>query len=86
MINNAAGLPPFEGPITVNPDTGEQYTVTIPFLGVDGIGDAPTSDCGKPRAADGKTATLAPTSTREPRLPGLRELLLGRPAQPGTAG
>jgi minor extracellular serine protease Vpr len=33
MINNAAGLPPFEGPITSNPDTGEPFTVTIPFLG-----------------------------------------------------
>ncbi len=34
MINNAAGLPPFEGPITSNPDTGELYNVTIPLLGV----------------------------------------------------
>jgi hypothetical protein len=25
MINNAAGYPPFEGPITSNPDTGERY-------------------------------------------------------------
>ena len=36
MVNNAAGLPPFEGPITSNPDTGEPFTVTIPFLGVKG--------------------------------------------------
>ena len=36
MINNAAGYPPFEGPITSNPDTGIPYTVTIPFLGVQG--------------------------------------------------
>jgi subtilisin family serine protease len=34
MVNTAAGLPPYEGPITQNPDTGEPYTVTIPFLGV----------------------------------------------------
>ena len=34
MVNNADSLPPFEGPITGNPDTGEQYNVTIPFLGV----------------------------------------------------
>ena len=33
MINNAAALPPFEGQITSNPDTGEQFIVTIPFLG-----------------------------------------------------
>ena len=34
MVNNANGFPPFEGPITGNPDTGEQFNVTIPFLGV----------------------------------------------------
>jgi subtilisin family serine protease len=34
MINTDAGYPPFEGQITSNPDTGESYTVTIPFLGV----------------------------------------------------
>jgi len=34
MINNANGFPPFEGPITSNPDTGVPFTVTIPFLGV----------------------------------------------------
>ncbi len=34
MINNATDLPPFEGPITGNPDDGLPYTVTIPFLGV----------------------------------------------------
>src|SRR5437870_1885574 len=27
MINNAAGYPPFEGPITSNPDTGQKFTV-----------------------------------------------------------
>jgi subtilisin family serine protease len=36
MINSGSDLPPFEGPITENPDTGEQYTVTIPFIGVKG--------------------------------------------------
>jgi subtilisin family serine protease len=34
MINNSTDYPPFEGEITSNPDTGEDYTVTIPFLGV----------------------------------------------------
>ena len=34
MVNNAAGFPPFEGKITGNPDTGEVFDVTIPFLGV----------------------------------------------------
>ncbi|MEO5692883.1 MAG: S8 family serine peptidase [Usitatibacter sp.] len=34
MVNNANSLPPFEGTITSNPDTGELYTVTIPLIGV----------------------------------------------------
>ncbi|HRC57119.1 MAG TPA: S8 family serine peptidase, partial [Kofleriaceae bacterium] len=34
MVNNANSLPPFEGPITQNADTGEYVTVTIPFFGV----------------------------------------------------
>ncbi|MDO5066373.1 MAG: S8 family serine peptidase, partial [Propionibacteriaceae bacterium] len=38
MVNSQAVLPPFEGAITENPDNGEKYTVTIPFLGV-GSGD-----------------------------------------------
>ncbi|MFB7894257.1 S8 family serine peptidase [Microbacterium sp. NPDC056044] len=34
MINSTDDYPPFEGTITENPDTGDDYTVTIPFLGV----------------------------------------------------
>lgn len=34
MVNNSDDYPPFEGPITSNPDTGDPYVVTIPFLGV----------------------------------------------------
>ena len=34
MVNTSNTFPPFEGPITFNPDTGELYTVTIPFFGV----------------------------------------------------
>ncbi|HET7811797.1 MAG TPA: S8 family serine peptidase [Steroidobacteraceae bacterium] len=44
MINNATTLPPFEGEITGNPDTGEQYLVTIPFFGVRGLAATSTSD------------------------------------------
>jgi minor extracellular serine protease Vpr len=45
MINNSSALPPFEGKITGNPDTGEVYDVTIPFLGVRGVlGPAATQD------------------------------------------
>ena len=53
MVNNAAGFPPFEGEITQNPDTGEQHTVTIPFLG------AQQSDGAALLAADGGMVTLA---------------------------
>lgn len=63
MINTDSGYPPFEGEITSNPDTGEPYTVTIPFLGVRGVlGPAPTSDGDTLVAADGGTATLTPTT------------------------
>ena len=34
MINNTDSMPPYEGRITSNPDTGAAYDVTIPFLGV----------------------------------------------------
>ncbi|HEV8534892.1 MAG TPA: S8 family serine peptidase [Candidatus Limnocylindria bacterium] len=52
MINNAAGYPPLEGPITSNPDDGVPFTVTIPFLGIRG------ADAALARAAGGSTATL----------------------------
>ena len=44
MINTDAGYPPFEGPITSNPDTGEPFTVTIPFLGIRGVLGAAATD------------------------------------------
>ena len=56
MINNAASLPPFEGQITSNPDTGEQYTVTIPFLGVSSTATAALT------AAGVSTATITPVN------------------------
>jgi subtilisin family serine protease len=34
MVNSTDDLPPYEGQITENADTGEPYLVTIPFLGV----------------------------------------------------
>jgi minor extracellular serine protease Vpr len=67
MINTDAGYPPFEGPITSNPDTGEKFTVTIPFLGVRGVlGPAATADGDNLVAADGGSATLAPTTVPNP--------------------
>ena len=58
MINNASGYPPFEGPINSNPDTGIPYTVTIPFLGVQG----PTATDGAVLAAS-TTAVFTATAT-----------------------
>ncbi|WP_239453289.1 MULTISPECIES: S8 family serine peptidase [Microbacterium] len=59
MINSTNDFPPFEGAITENPDTGEQYTVTIPFLGVrlsDGpklVDDRPATVVASPLANPG---------------------------------
>jgi len=67
MINTSGSLPPFEGAITSNPDTGEAYTVTIPFLGVTGCAEAATcavsAGSAAIQAADGQTATLTNTTT-----------------------
>ncbi len=60
MVTNGPGYPPFEGPITSNPDTGIPFTVTIPFLGVL-LADGPTLV-----AADGGTGTLAATTIANP--------------------
>lgn len=60
MVNNSSALPPFEGKITSNPDTGEKYTVTIPFFGVRGGSSPSTSATGQQLiAADGGTVTVA---------------------------
>src|SRR5439155_1468158 len=34
MVNTSSAFPPFEGPITSNPDDGKPFNVTIPFLGI----------------------------------------------------
>ncbi|MDX6409847.1 MAG: minor extracellular serine protease Vpr [Gaiellaceae bacterium] len=62
MINNSSALPPFEGKITGNPDTGEQYLVTIPFLGVKGVlGPAATQDGDDLILATSAVSTTAAT-------------------------
>ncbi|MFE5410089.1 S8 family serine peptidase [Microbacterium sp. NPDC056569] len=58
MINSTNDFPPFEGTITENPDTGEQYTVTIPFLGV-------RSSDG-PKLVDDLPATVVETPLANP--------------------
>jgi subtilisin family serine protease len=71
MANNAAAFPPFEGPITSNPDTGESFNVTIPFLGVKGPFTSPTSDAAKLRAvADGTATAVAAASIANPNFTG----------------
>ena len=70
MVNNADGYPPYEGPITANPDTGIPYTVTIPFLGV----PAARARRSSPRTAVRRR--LDEHDAHEPRLPEPRELQL----------
>src|SRR5262249_54492188 len=60
MVNTATSLPPYEGPITSNPDDGEPFNVTIPFFGVS------SSDASKWLAADGGTAALAAATINNP--------------------
>src|SRR4029078_8296984 len=80
MTNNAAALPPFEGPITSNPDTGESYTVTIPFIGIGGNQTVPTSASGKRQAQPaGQTVTLSAASIANPNSRGLASCSSGGP-------
>jgi subtilisin family serine protease len=81
MINTDAGLPPFEGEITSNPDTGAPFIVTIPFLGVRGVlGAAPTADGDDVVAADGGTGTLAAATVPNPGYQRLAGFSSGGPA------
>jgi minor extracellular serine protease Vpr len=64
MINNSAGFPPFEGQITSNPDTGEPFTVTIPFLGVPGT--PANSQAFVDADLAGGTATFSDTTLTNP--------------------
>lgn len=81
MINNTAGFPPFEGPITSNPDTGEQHNVTIPFLGVRNL----TADVNALLAADGGSVTLAATSVTNPGYTKAASFTSGGPRAPDSA-
>jgi subtilisin family serine protease len=67
MLNTDSSFPPFEGPITQNPDDGTPYNVTIPFFGVRGPFSNPASDAGKLRAAvDGTALTVSPINLGNP--------------------
>jgi subtilisin family serine protease len=60
MVNTSDTYPPAEGTITSNPDTGENYLVTIPFLGVKSSSGATV------RGADGQPATLTANTIPNP--------------------
>ena len=69
MVNSAGGYPPYEGPITSDPNTGQQVVVTIPFLGLPGDTNNPpaaSTDGGKVFAADGGTTTLTSATLSNP--------------------
>jgi minor extracellular serine protease Vpr len=68
MINSAADLPPFEGKITQNPDTGAAANVTIPFLGVPGPVSGPSASAAATAliAADGGQAALSQSTITNP--------------------
>ena len=80
MVNNAAGFPPFEGPITANPDDGTPFNVTIPFLGVKGPATTASSDGARLRlAADGTATTVAAASITNPGFTGFASFSSGGP-------
>jgi subtilisin family serine protease len=58
MVNTDNTLPPYEGLITSNPDTGDEFLVTIPFLGV-------RSSDG-PALVAGATASVAAATISNP--------------------
>jgi minor extracellular serine protease Vpr len=73
MVNNADSLPPYEGPITSNPDDGTPYDVTIPFLGVK------SSDGAALIAANGGTADLSSIDLENPGYLGPASFTSGGP-------
>ena len=81
MINNSAGLPPFEGPITSNPDTGEQHNVTIPFLGVTNA----AATVSALNAADGGTTTLSSITVPNANYKLAASFTSGGPRDPDSA-
>ena len=74
MVNNSTAFPPFEGPITNDPDPpgpplfgGFNFTVTIPFLGVPG-GSSPSASAAGVQliAADGGKVAETATNLSNP--------------------
>src|SRR5438034_2906612 len=80
MVNNAAGFPPFGGPITSSADDGTPFKVTIPFLGVRGPFTTASSDGAKLfAAANGTATTVAAASIVNPGFTGFASFTSGGP-------
>jgi minor extracellular serine protease Vpr len=73
MVNNVAGLPPFEGTITSNPDDGTPFTVTIPFLGIS------LADAARLRAANGLATMVAAVNITNTNFTGFASFSSGGP-------
>ncbi|MFG1702610.1 S8 family serine peptidase [Nonomuraea sp. M3C6] len=74
MINTDAAYPSLEGQITSDPDTGEEYTVTIPFLGIK------STDSAAAASLDGKSTALAALTVPNPGYAQLASFSSGGPA------
>jgi subtilisin family serine protease len=79
MVNTDPGFPPFEGPITSNPDDGVPFTVTIPFLGV------PSTARATVVAANNGSATLTNFSLANPGFLALASFSSGGPRSGDSA-
>jgi subtilisin family serine protease len=79
MVNTDDGYPPYEGRITSNPDTGEGFTVTIPFLGV------PKSAGATVRGLAGKNLTMVSTQIDNPSFRDYADFSSGGPVN-GDSG
>ncbi|GAA2212214.1 S8 family serine peptidase [Nonomuraea monospora] len=79
MVNTDAAFPALEGPITSDPDTGEQYTVTIPFLGIRSTDGAAAANL------DGKSSTLTALTVPSPGYSRLASFSSGGPANVSSA-
>jgi hypothetical protein len=78
MVNSANSFPPFEGPISGNPDPGapgQDFDVTIPFLGV----SQADADALKAVGAASGTITLAQADLDNPSFLGAASFTSGGP-------
>jgi len=76
MVNNTSALPPYEGIIFQNPDTGDFYDVTIPFFGLKGTTAVATSDGSRLVLRDGLAISI---TTGTPQTSGVASFSSGGP-------